>query len=174
MLIISKHHRILYRYSVFALGSSAYPNFCKFGITLDKFLNDLGGDRLMEVALGDDMSDQEQDFNKWAENIFKNSCDKFGLDFSHVPQRFLSLENLILTDKNTRLVSVRESFQDSLEEILSTFHSRNVYSGRVKSKPLSLIEDAESNCVLLEICIDEVTFSNFNLRFQILMLQPSN
>lgn len=56
---------------MFALGSSAYPNFCNFGKYLDNLLGDLGGERLVEVTCGDELAGQEQQFKKWAAEVFK-------------------------------------------------------------------------------------------------------
>jgi nitric-oxide synthase len=59
------------RFAVFALGSSAYPNFCAFGKYVDNLLGELGGERLSKMASGDEMCGQEQAFRKWAPQIFK-------------------------------------------------------------------------------------------------------
>lgn len=59
------------RFAVFALGSSAYPNFCQFGKYVDNVLGELGGERLTKVAYGDEMCGQEHAFRKWAPEVFK-------------------------------------------------------------------------------------------------------
>lgn len=59
------------RFAVFALGSSAYPNFCAYGKYVDNVLGELGGERLTKVAYGDEMCGQEQAFRKWAPEVFK-------------------------------------------------------------------------------------------------------
>lgn len=64
------------RFAVFALGSSAYPNFCAFGQYVDNILGELGGERLLRVAYGDEMCGQEQSFRKWAPEVFKVSAIK--------------------------------------------------------------------------------------------------
>lgn len=58
------------RFAVFALGSSAYPNFCAFGKYVDNLLGELGGERIMKLATGDEMCAQEQAFSKWAQEAF--------------------------------------------------------------------------------------------------------
>lgn len=55
---------------MFALGSSAYPNFCAFGRYVDNLLGELGGERLLRLTQGDEMCGQEQTFRKWAADIF--------------------------------------------------------------------------------------------------------
>ncbi|KAG6452910.1 nitric oxide synthase [Manduca sexta] len=67
-------------FAVFALGSSAYPKFCNFGKTVDKVLGDLGGERILELACGDELYGQEQQFRTWSSNIFHVACETFCLD----------------------------------------------------------------------------------------------
>lgn len=61
---------------MFALGSSAYPNFCNFGKYVDKLLGDLGGERIHDLATGDEMCGQDQAFRKWASGVFNVSAFK--------------------------------------------------------------------------------------------------
>ncbi|XP_039746679.1 nitric oxide synthase-like protein isoform X1 [Pararge aegeria] len=68
------------RFAVFALGSSAYPNFCNFGKYVDKLLGDLGGERIHDLATGDEMCGQDQAFRKWASSVFNVACETFCLD----------------------------------------------------------------------------------------------
>lgn len=56
---------------MFALGSSAYPNFCAFGQYVDNLLGELGGEKLLKMASGDEMCGQEQAFRKWAPQVFR-------------------------------------------------------------------------------------------------------
>lgn len=69
-------------YAVFALGSSAYPKFCNFGKTVDKILYELGGDRILEVACGDELLGQEQEFRQWSSKVFHVSEEYRGMYFS--------------------------------------------------------------------------------------------
>lgn len=59
------------RFAVFALGSSAYPNFCAYGKYVDSVLGELGGERMVKVTYGDEMCGQEHAFRKWAPEVFK-------------------------------------------------------------------------------------------------------
>lgn len=74
-----------FRFAVFALGSSAYPNFCAFGKHIDELLLHLGGERILKVATGDEMCAQEQAFSAWSQEVFKVSRvlfrSGFGFDF---------------------------------------------------------------------------------------------
>ena len=59
------------RFSVFALGSSAYPNFCAFGLFLDNILGDLGGERIHPLGKGDELGGQEESFLTWSTTVYQ-------------------------------------------------------------------------------------------------------
>lgn len=65
------------RFAVFALGSSAYPNFCAFGRFVDNMLADLGGERIMKLATGDELCGQEQAFTEWSQKVFQEAGEVF-------------------------------------------------------------------------------------------------
>lgn len=71
MLLVCYINELLFRFAVFGLGSSAYPNFCAFGKYVDNLLGELGGERLLKLATGDEMCGQEQAFKKWATDVFR-------------------------------------------------------------------------------------------------------
>lgn len=59
------------RYSVFGLGSRAYPYFCGFAHFLDTSLRIIGADSLHPVGEGDELNGQEMSFAKWAKGVFQ-------------------------------------------------------------------------------------------------------
>ena len=65
------------RFAVFALGSSAYPNFCAYGRFLDNTLAELGGERIIKLGTGDELCGQEQAFTEWAKRVFQEAGDVF-------------------------------------------------------------------------------------------------
>lgn len=67
------------RFSVFALGSTAYPHFCAFGRYVDQTLGELGAERILKCACGDELAGQERAFNEWSNQVFKIACDVFCL-----------------------------------------------------------------------------------------------
>jgi nitric-oxide synthase, brain len=146
---------------VFALGSSAYPNFCSFGKFLDNILGELGGERLMKIVLGDDLCGQEQEFRKWACEVFKTSCDVFCLDLNDMSEASMSLKSETLTKENTRFQAVKD-FHIPLSALLSKYHNKKVQACKVKNKPINLHGGAstERSTVLVEIIIDSVSLSS--------------
>lgn len=57
------------RYAVLALGDSAYPRFCQFGVDLDARLEELGAQRLLPVARCD--VDWEEPFDAWCQALLE-------------------------------------------------------------------------------------------------------
>lgn len=59
------------RFSVFGLGSRAYPHFCAFARAVDTLLEELGGERILRMGEGDELCGQEESFRTWAKKVFK-------------------------------------------------------------------------------------------------------
>uniref|UniRef100_A0A4W3HSW6 nitric-oxide synthase (NADPH) n=1 Tax=Callorhinchus milii TaxID=7868 RepID=A0A4W3HSW6_CALMI len=59
-------------FSVFGLGSRAYPHFCAFARAIDTLLDELGGERMQKMGEGDELCGQEESFRTWAKKVFKN------------------------------------------------------------------------------------------------------
>nr|XP_014337684.1 PREDICTED: LOW QUALITY PROTEIN: nitric oxide synthase, endothelial [Bos mutus] len=65
------------RFCVFGLGSRAYPHFCAFARAVDTRLEELGGERLLQLGQGDELCGQEEAFRGWAKAAFQASCETF-------------------------------------------------------------------------------------------------
>ncbi|XP_019875678.1 nitric oxide synthase, salivary gland isoform X1 [Aethina tumida] len=112
------------RFAVFGLGSSAYPNFCAFGKYVDNLLGELGGERLLKLATGDEMCGQEQAFRKWAPQIFKVACETFCLDDDDTfLEATITLQSQSLTAQTVRFV---EAKVDKLTSGLQKCHNKKV------------------------------------------------
>jgi nitric-oxide synthase len=145
---------LLIRFAVFALGSSAYPNFCSFGKFVDNLLGELGGERLMKIVLGDDLCGQEHEFRKWGCDVYRKSCEAFCLDLNDHCE--MSLKGEALTKENTRFLAVKDA-SIPLNVLLSKYHNKKVHACRAKSRPINLHGLAEKNTILLKITIDDVS-----------------
>ncbi|KYB25321.1 Nitric oxide synthase-like Protein [Tribolium castaneum] len=140
------------RFAVFALGSSAYPNFCAFGKYVDNLLGELGGERLCKMASGDEMCGQEQAFRKWAPQIFKVACETFCLDDDDtLLEATMTLQSDSLTSQTVRFVS---SKAENITTALSKCHNKKVHSSRLlrrtnlhgeKSSRATLLLEFENN-----------------------------
>lgn len=148
------------RFAVFALGSSAYPNFCAYGKYLDSVLGELGGERLAKISYGDEMCGQEQAFRVWAPNVFKIACETFCLDEDEqYSSAKLALQGESLTIDNVRLVSVNEFVPIDLQ--LGKYHNRNLLIGKVKQRPRTLHELSDEDgrsTILVEFAANGVDY----------------
>lgn len=61
----------LFRFSVFGLGSRAYPHFCAFAHAVDTLFEELGGERILRMGEGDELCGQQEAFRTWAKKVFK-------------------------------------------------------------------------------------------------------
>lgn len=59
---------------MFALGSTAYPQFCAFGKFIDQKLGQLGGRSLVKLTCGDELNHQERSFRTWLNLVFSATC----------------------------------------------------------------------------------------------------
>ncbi|XP_017880719.1 nitric oxide synthase, salivary gland [Ceratina calcarata] len=134
------------RFAVFALGSSAYPNFCAFGRYVDNLLGELGGERLLKLAQGDEMCGQEQAFRKWAADTFAVACETFCLDDDDtLLEVALSLGSEALSVATVRFV---EAEAQPIGRALSKCHHRNVTTCNMFRKT-NLSGDSSSGTTLL-------------------------
>ena len=61
------------KYAVLGLGDSNYDKFCYMGKSIDKRINELGGERILQLCCVDDVSDTEGTIDKWIQNV-KSLC----------------------------------------------------------------------------------------------------
>lgn len=76
---------LYHRFCVFGLGSRAYPHFCAFARAVDTRLEELGGERLLQLGQGDELCGQEEAFRGWAQAAFQVSspCPVSDLGWPH-------------------------------------------------------------------------------------------
>lgn len=59
---------------VLALGNSNYTKFCYCGKTIDKRLEELSGNRIMELTCVDDATDMEESVEIWINKVIDIMC----------------------------------------------------------------------------------------------------
>ena len=156
------------RFAVFALGSSAYTKFCAFGKDVDGLLGDLGGQRLMEVACGDELDGQEQSFKSWSQQIFQviaaesnyqivltfnkytiqfdeqKSCDVFKQEKCDNEQQFGN--DLILSTETVRFVIAPSADANvNITKGLSQAHGKDVFECPVVLNTQLVATDGQEN-----------------------------
>ncbi|EGV94350.1 Nitric oxide synthase, inducible [Cricetulus griseus] len=122
-----------FRYAVFGLGSSMYPQFCAFAHDIDQKLSQLGASQLALTGEGDELSGQEDAFRSWAVQTFRTACETFDVRSKHhiqIPKRYTS--NAVWEPQQYRLTQSPEPLD--LNKALSSIHAKNVFTMRVKSQ----------------------------------------
>ncbi|XP_063410256.1 nitric oxide synthase, inducible-like [Mytilus trossulus] len=125
------------RFSVFGLGSRAYPKFCEFGHFIDKTMETLGASRIHAIGEGDELSGQEISFRDWAKNVYQVSCNHFkvgnkqGLnDAADV----LAKSDMTWRPDRFRVIDIPRSKRLPLSQELSKVYGKNVSKCRLKDR----------------------------------------
>lgn len=80
-------------FAVFGLGNRQYEHFCTIGKKVDKRLDELGGQRLCNVGIGDDDGSIEDDFSNWKKDFWAKARSKFlGVSESDTSQAEVKFE----------------------------------------------------------------------------------
>uniref|UniRef100_A0A1W7RA54 Nitric oxide synthase n=1 Tax=Hadrurus spadix TaxID=141984 RepID=A0A1W7RA54_9SCOR len=144
------------RFAVFALGSSAYPNFCSFGKCLDSLLSDLGGEKILKIATGDELCGQEQSFRKWAQDVFKVACDVFciGDDVNMNDATASLVSNTAWTPDKVRLRPVK-SVEVNLLKDFSKKTGKKLSCTQVERKISLHAEEENRNTIQVQLKINQ-------------------
>ena len=109
-----------YRYGVFALGNTSYPQYCGFGKWLDSTLGRLSDGRLTKIGLGDELGDRDAEFRRWSQAAYRQACVEANLDLGYVPQKNPQQTKII-----TKLVPLSDIRKDD-----NTTHLDKVKKGK--------------------------------------------
>lgn len=116
------------RYSVFGLGSRAYPHFCAFGHFIDDTIKSMGSEVMCPMGEGDELCGQEDSFKEWASKCFEAACSTFCIrtvDVAAVCKKVLNTSDEIKLD-DFRIVANDKNMPNDLCEDLSTLHKQTV------------------------------------------------
>uniref|UniRef100_A0A8D0TNB5 Nitric oxide synthase n=1 Tax=Sus scrofa TaxID=9823 RepID=A0A8D0TNB5_PIG len=142
-----------FRYAVFGLGSSMYPQFCAFAHDIDQKLSHLGASQLTPTGEGDELSGQEEAFRGWAVQTFKVACETFDVRGKHhiqIPKLYTS--NVTWDPQLYRLVQDSEPLD--LNKALSSMHAKYVFSMRLKSQQNLQSPQSSRTTLLVELCCE--------------------
>ncbi|MGH0145570.1 UNVERIFIED_CONTAM: hypothetical protein FKN15_018663 [Acipenser sinensis] len=140
------------RFSVFGLGSRAYPHFCAFSRAVDTCFEELGGERILQMGEGDELCGQEESFRTWARDIFRVACDTFCVESdSSLDQN----EDLFSGDHGwqpQKYRTVIEATHTDLITALSKLHKRKVFQTKVVST--QNLQSPKSSRATILVCLD--------------------
>uniref|UniRef100_A0A7N8XU71 Nitric oxide synthase n=1 Tax=Mastacembelus armatus TaxID=205130 RepID=A0A7N8XU71_9TELE len=120
------------RFSVFGLGSRAYPHFCAFAHAVDTLFEELGGERILRMGEGDELCGQEESFRTWAKKVFKAACDVFCVgDDVNIEK---ANDSLISNDRSWKKSKFRLTYTaeaPALTDALYSIHKKKVYGAKM-------------------------------------------
>ncbi|XP_078535757.1 NADPH--cytochrome P450 reductase isoform X2 [Lissotriton helveticus] len=96
------------KYAVFGLGNKTYEHFNAMGKYVDKRLEELGGERIFELGMGDDDGNLEEDFITWREQFWPAVCEHFGVEATGEESSIRQYELVVQTDVNMNKVYTGE------------------------------------------------------------------
>ncbi|XP_043923537.1 nitric oxide synthase, brain-like [Protopterus annectens] len=139
------------KFSVFGLGSRAYPNFCAFAHFIDKHLEALGAKRIMKMVEGDELCGQEESFRTWARKVFKAACSTFCVVNSNEDN---ADDDIFEAEHHWQPGKCRLTITaNSLDHIttLSQLHKRKVFSSTVLSRENLQSEKSSRSTILVRL-----------------------
>ncbi|XP_061116719.1 nitric oxide synthase, brain [Conger conger] len=123
------------RFSVFGLGSRAYPHFCAFAHAMDTLFEELGGERILRMGEGDELCGQEESFRTWAKKVFKAACDVFCVgDEVNIEK---ANNSLISNDRSWKKNKFRMTYTveaPELTQALYNIHKKKAYRAKLLSR----------------------------------------
>nr|KAI8753849.1 nitric oxide synthase [Biomphalaria glabrata] len=142
------------RFSVFALGSKAYPHFAAFGFYIDRILHELGAERIFPIGAGDELCGQEQSFRTWAEGVFKAACETFCLgDDVNISEATGALNNSdhSWSPNRFRILPVDNGKEPDICEALSKVHSKKILPCILTERIQLQAPDSDRQTILVKL-----------------------
>ncbi|CAL1539173.1 unnamed protein product [Lymnaea stagnalis] len=142
------------RFSVFALGSKAYPHFAAFGNYMDKILEELGAERIFDVGTGDELCGQEQSFRTWAEGVFTAACETFCLgDDVNINEATGALNNSdhSWSHNKVRIMPVDNGKDPDACEVLSKIHGKRILPCILTERIQLQAHDSDRQTILVKL-----------------------
>uniref|UniRef100_A0A4W3HV41 Nitric oxide synthase n=1 Tax=Callorhinchus milii TaxID=7868 RepID=A0A4W3HV41_CALMI len=137
-------------FSVFGLGSRAYPHFCAFARAIDTLLDELGGERMQKMGEGDELCGQEESFRTWAKKVFKAACDVFCVgDDVNIEK---ANDSLISNDRSWKRDKFRLTYEAEAPDLTEgNIHKKNVFAAKLLSRHNLQNPKSSRSTILLRI-----------------------
>uniref|UniRef100_A0A8C9SCT3 Nitric oxide synthase n=2 Tax=Scleropages formosus TaxID=113540 RepID=A0A8C9SCT3_SCLFO len=151
------------RFSVFGLGSRAYPHFCAFAHAVDTLFEELGGERILRMGEGDELCGQEESFRTWAKKVFKAACDVFCVgDDVNIEK---ANDSLISNDRSWKKSKFRLAYTAEAPELtqaLYNVHKKKVYGAKLLTRQNLQSPKSDRSTIFLRLH----TNNHENLKYQ--------
>ena len=140
-------------YAVFGLGNKTYENYNTMGKFFDKRIAELGGERLLDLGLGDDDANIEEDFNNWKVNFWQSICEKYQV--SRLENQGTIRQYQLRPNPSTTRVFTGEIVRyNSYKNQRPPFDAKNPYLAKV-AKNQELHNGGDRSCMHIELDISD-------------------
>ncbi|CAL1546255.1 unnamed protein product [Lymnaea stagnalis] len=142
------------RYSVFGLGSKAYPRYAAFGAYMDQLFAELGAERLYPVIFGDELCGQEQSFRHWAQRVFEAACQTFCFDeeiYANAAKEVFNNSNRTWPENRFRLIPVENGKEPEISDALSQIHAKKLYPCILSQRIQLQHPDSDRQTILVKL-----------------------
>eukprot|EP00045_Choanoeca_perplexa_P009046 m.85591 g.85591 ORF g.85591 m.85591 type:complete len:656 (+) comp14725_c0_seq1:55-2022(+) len=140
-------------YGVFGLGNKTYEHFNAMATFVDDSLNKFGGKRVIEVGMGDDDENLEEDFINWKDQLWPVLCERFGKDPNAAGVSYRTYELVSPTElKTDKVFTGEQAIYNSYTTQRKPFSQKNPYLAPVTVRR-ELYQDNTRSCLHLELDI---------------------
>ncbi|KAJ8415334.1 hypothetical protein AAFF_G00423140 [Aldrovandia affinis] len=139
------------RFSVFGLGSRAYPHFCAFAHAVDTLFEELGGERILRMGEGDELCGQEESFRTWAKKVFKAACDVFCVGDVNIEK---ANDSLISNDRSWKKNKFRMTYTAEAPELtqaLYNLHKKKVFGAKLLKRQNLQSPNSNRSTIFLQL-----------------------
>ena len=145
-------------FSVFGLGSSAYPELAAFGKLIDSSLSGLGCNQLAPMGVGDELRNQKGSFQKWVFKAFRAAIKLYGIKMSEERiSKAIASMNII---KQFKWDVHRPDHTVSINSALSSLHQHKVVDVMLEKRTDLHHEDKEPATLLLDFSHQGVQYEH--------------
>ncbi|XP_071508919.1 nitric oxide synthase 3-like [Diadema antillarum] len=144
-------------YAVFGLGSSLFPYFCAFARGVDWMLDSLGGERLGDMGVGDEMGGLDESFDCWLMKTFRSACERFQIGDSAsglVPTPTVISAGSEWAPSKFRIYAAGPNATTGVPDIcdaLSALHGRRIYPTNMISRKNLLSQESSRATILVRL-----------------------
>lgn len=140
------------KFAVFGLGNKTYDHFNAMGKFVDKMLDKLGGNRVVELGLGDDDANMEEDFVNWKDQMWPQICSVLGKELAACDGNFRQYEMRPDMINPTKVFTGEPHFFDSFNKQKRPFTQKNPFLASVVERR-ELYDDDNRSCLHIELDI---------------------
>ncbi|XP_039251885.2 NADPH--cytochrome P450 reductase-like [Styela clava] len=115
------------KFAVFGLGNRTYEHYNSMAKFVDKRLEELGGERVYPLGLGDDDANIEEDFVTWKEGFWPAVCQNLGVESSGED---VSFRAYTLTVHDTDVLNMETVYTGEVARIKSYKNQRPPYDSK--------------------------------------------